>query len=210
LKSFFEKINICFPIFDESLFRRLLATEKEKISPGLLSFLYGNTMIYWDTCPRLKDIPCLDYYSIWLQAEDALVSEFKRTPGISTIIAIILNLSGRPSSHMLGNGGILGMVVALANAFGLNRNPSGWNLSPTEKKFRIRIWRILLVYDRWCSLAYGTPPLIHRSQHDVPVPTAEDLLIPGASNDQIFAASCFVAFATLTDVLGHCLELVYH
>lgn len=50
---------------------------------------------------------------------------------------------------MLGNGGLLGMAVALANAFGLNRDPSGWNLSPKEKKFRIRIWRILLVYDRW-------------------------------------------------------------
>ena len=63
---------------------------------------------------------------------------------------------------------------------------------------------------RRCSLAYGTPPLIHRTQHDVPVPTAEDLYNPGASTVQTFAASCFVAFTTLTDVLGHCLELVYH
>lgn len=61
-----------------------------------------------------------------------------------------------------------------------------------------------------CSLAYGTPPLIHRAQHDVPIPTAEDLYSPGAPNDQIFAASCFVAFTTLTEVLGHCLEHVYH
>lgn len=61
-----------------------------------------------------------------------------------------------------------------------------------------------------CSLAYGTPPLIHRTQHDVPVPAAEDLYNPGASPDQISAASCFVAFTTLSDVLGHCLELVYH
>ena len=59
-------------------------------------------------------------------------------------------------------------------------------------------------------MAYGTPPLIHHTQHDVPVPTAEDLYSPGASLDQIFAASCFVALITLTDVLGHCLEHVYH
>jgi len=59
-------------------------------------------------------------------------------------------------------------------------------------------------------LAYGTPPLIHRTQHDVPVLAAEHLYSPDASTDQIFAASCFVAFTTLTDVLGHCLELVYH
>jgi hypothetical protein len=59
-------------------------------------------------------------------------------------------------------------------------------------------------------LAYGTPPLIHYAQYDVPVPTAEDLYSPGASTDQIFAASCFVALTTLTEVLGHCLEHVYH
>ena len=146
---FFEKINISFPIFDEVLFRRLLVSQKEKISPGLLSNLYGNTLIYWDASPRLSNVPCPDHYSIWIQAENALTEELKCTPGISTIISIILNLSGRPSVHMLGNGGLLGMAVALANAFGLNRDPSGWNLSPTEKKFRIRIWRILLVYDRW-------------------------------------------------------------
>lgn len=146
---FFEKINVSFPIFDELLFRRLLATQKEKISPGLLSTLYGNTLIYWTTSPRLRNVPCPDHYSIWIQAENALIAEFKCTPGISTIISITLNLLGRPSYHMLGNGALLGMAVALANAFGLNRNPSSWNLSPKEKKFRIRIWRILLVYDRW-------------------------------------------------------------
>jgi hypothetical protein len=146
---FFGKVNICLPIFDEILFRRLLATQKEKISPSLLATLYGNTMIYWDMSPQLCRIPCPDHYSIWIKAENALTSEFHCTPGISTIITIILNLSGRPSSHMLGNGALLGTAVALANAFGLNRDPSGWNLSPKEKKFRIRIWRILMVYDRW-------------------------------------------------------------
>lgn len=61
-----------------------------------------------------------------------------------------------------------------------------------------------------CSLGYGTPPLIHRTQHDIPVLTAEDLYNQGASNDQILASSCFVALTTLTEVLGHCLEQVYH
>ena len=138
-----------FPVFDELLFRRLLVTHKEKISPGLLSNLYGNTLIYWDTSPRLSKVRCPNHYSIWVQAEDALNAELISTPAISTIISIILNLGGRPSSQILVNGGLLGMAVALANAFGLNRDPLGWNLSPTEKKFRIRIWRVLVIYDRW-------------------------------------------------------------
>ena len=37
----------------------------------------------------------------------------------------------------------------------------------------------------------------------------EDLCKPGSSLSQYFAASCFVALSTLTEVLGHCLEHVY-
>ena len=59
------------------------------------------------------------------------------------------------------------------------------------------------------SLAYGTPPLIHRTQYDVPFLRVEDLCKPNSTASQISAASCFVALTTLTDVLGHCLEHVY-
>ncbi len=146
---FFEKVNISFPIFDELLFRKVFMTHKESISPGLLSHLYGNTLIYWNTSPRLSNVPCPDHRSIFIQAENALQAELKTTPGISTIITIILNITCRPSSHYLSNGAILGMAIALANAFGLNRDPSDWNLSPSEKKFRKRIWWILVIYDCW-------------------------------------------------------------
>ncbi|TPX15462.1 uncharacterized protein E0L32_004442 [Thyridium curvatum] len=206
---FFEKINICFPIFDEGLFRRVFAAQKEKISPGLLAFLYGNTLIYWDTSPLLSTVRCPDHRTIWTLAEDALVEELHSTPTISTIITIILNVGGRPSTHPLWNGGLLGLAVALANSFGLNRDPSDWNLSPSEKKFRMRIWWLLIIYDRWCSMAYGSPTLIQDSQHDVPILTIDNISNPGMPRDQIFAASCFIALITLTEVLGRCLEHVY-
>jgi hypothetical protein len=63
--------------------------------------------------------------------------------------------------------------------------------------------------ERRCSLAYGTPPLIRRTQHDVPLPAAEDLYTLDASDDHCFGASCFVAFTTLTEVLGHTLDHIY-
>lgn len=97
---FFEKVNMCFPIFDEVLFRRLFVTHKERISPGLLSNLYGNTLIYRNSSPRLSNVHCPDLRSIWIQAENALTTELISTPGISTIISIILNVNGRPSSHV--------------------------------------------------------------------------------------------------------------
>ncbi|KAK3624918.1 hypothetical protein LTR56_020732 [Elasticomyces elasticus] len=268
---FFAKVNICFPIFDEEMFRRTYTTNKESMSPSLLCHLYGNSLTYWRSSPRLHTQPCPEQRSAWLQAEDAMNAEWRCTSGISTIISIILNLCGRPSSHhlgeqerelwmrttpsrirptanelwpcvlslaisvklremsrsqrirfrsfetladplhpsLLGNGAMLGMAVALANSFGLNRDPSHWNLSPSEKRFRIRIWWLLVIYDVWSSLAYGTPPHIHPSQCDVPTPAAEDIFGTSAASDRMTAAECFVALITLTQVLGHCLEHVY-
>lgn len=146
---FFEKINICFPIFDEMLFRKVFVSHKESISPSLLSNLYGNTLTYWNTSPRLSNASCPDQRSVWIQSENALNAELKTTPGISTILTIILNITGRPSTHHLGNGASMGMGVALAYAFGLNRDPSEWNLSLSEKRFRMRIWWLLVIYDSW-------------------------------------------------------------
>jgi hypothetical protein len=76
-------------------------------------------------------------------------SELFLAPGISTVIAIILNVCGRPSTSIFGNGGMIGMAVALSNALGLNHDPSNWNISPSEKKFRIRIWWLVVLHDRW-------------------------------------------------------------
>lgn len=111
---------------------------------------------------------------------------------------------------MFGNGGMIGTAVALSNALGLNRDPSNWNISPSEKAFRIRIWWLVVILDRWSSLAYGTPLLVHRVQHDVPIPTKEILCPPDASQSQIAGTSIFVALLTLTEVLGRYLEHIYH
>lgn len=147
------------------------------------------------------------------------------------MIAIILNVGGRPSTSVFGNGGLMGLAVTFANASGLNRDPSSWNISPSEKQVRINIWWLVVVHDCWyrifrssyyclsvhraltiqyrCSLAYGTPLLIHRAQHDVPIPTSHGLCASNFQPSRIAAASIFVSFVTLTQVLGRYLEYLY-
>ncbi|RAQ71810.1 Zn(II)2Cys6 transcription factor [Aspergillus flavus] len=206
---FFHHANICFPIFDEMSFRHVYSTHKENISPALLCNLYANALIYWDNSPSLRSGRYPDIRFIWNQANEALHSELFLSPGISTVMAIILNVCGRPSTSMFGNGGMVGTAVALSNALGLNRDPSNWNIRPMEKSFRIRIWWLVIIHDRWCSLAYGTPLQIHRAQYDVPYPTMEDLCSPNASHSQIAAALVFLSLITLTDVLSTYLQHVY-
>ncbi|KAE8359288.1 fungal-specific transcription factor domain-containing protein [Aspergillus caelatus] len=206
---FFHHANICFPIFDEMSFRHVYCTHKENISPALLCNLYANSLIYWENSPTLRSGRHPDIRFIWNQANEALHSELFLSPGISTVMSIILNVCGRPSTSMFGNGGMVGTAVALSNALGLNRDPSNWNIRPMEKKFRIRIWWLVVIHDRWCSLAYGTPLQIHRAQYDVPYPIMDDLCSPNASHSQIAAALVFVSLITLTEVLGTYLQHVY-
>lgn len=124
-------------------------------------------------------------------------------------MSIIINVCGRPSTSMFGNGGMVGTAVALSNALGLNRDPSSWDISPLEKSLRIRIWWLVIVHDRWCSLAYGTPLQVHRSQYDVPFPSVTDICPVGAPPEQRAAAMVFVSLTSLTDVLARYLEHVY-
>ncbi|KAL4782177.1 fungal-specific transcription factor domain-containing protein [Aspergillus varians] len=206
---FFLKANPCFPLFDEASFRGSYSSHKEKISPALLCNLYANSLVYWKSSAKLSSGRTPDIRYIWNQANEALHSEMFLSPGISSIMAILINVCGRPSTSMFGNGGMVGMAVALSNALGLNRDPSGWSISALEKSLRIRIWWLVLIHDRWCSLAYGTPLQVHRAQYDVPLPTVEDICSNPATSCQSAAASVFVALVTLTDVLARYLEHVY-
>ncbi|KEQ90403.1 hypothetical protein AUEXF2481DRAFT_48759 [Aureobasidium subglaciale EXF-2481] len=206
---FFEHANVCFPILDEISFRRTYSEHKDRLSAALLANLYANAMTYWNNSPRLRPCHSPDHRYLWVQANEALHSELFLSPGISTVISIILNVHGRPSTSMFGNGGMVGTAVALSNSLGLNRDCSAWDISPGEKALRSRIWSTVVLMDRWTSLAYGTPLLVHRTQYDVPVPSTELLAYYPVSSIQLAGLSVFTALLTLTDVLSQYLEHMY-
>ena len=115
----------------------------------MLSNLYANALIYWECSARLQGTRPPDGRFIWVLACEALHSEMFLAPGTSTVLAIILNVGGRPSTSVFGNGGLMGMAVSLSHALGLNRDPSGWDISPAEKAFRVRVWWLVVVQERW-------------------------------------------------------------
>ena len=139
----------CFPLLDEASFRNQYVSEKSGISPALLSNLYAHAMIFWKHSSRLSAHHCPDMRFVWNQASDALYSELHLSPGIFTIVAILLNISGRPLTSMIGNGLLLGSAISLAHSLGLNRDCLGWDISPAEKYLRTRIWWAIVIYDRW-------------------------------------------------------------
>ncbi|KAK2045692.1 fungal-specific transcription factor domain-containing protein [Colletotrichum somersetense] len=206
---YFQKVNICFPLLDEVSFKHQFNTARDRISPALLSVLYAHSMVFWKHSPDLPAQYFPDSRFIWNQATETLFTELHISPGISTIIAIILNVGGRPTTSMTMNEIQLGSAVSLAQSLGLNRDPVDWNISMPEKCLRMKIWWALVVHDKWLSLAYGTPPQIKRYQYDVPDPSLEYLVAKDATEAQIQAASVFMALVTLTGVLDKFLDHVY-
>src|SRR5262245_6354893 len=103
-KRFFSHANTCFPIFEEASFKKVYSDHKEKISPALLSNLYANALIYWEASSKLRAGRCPNIRFVWVQANEALNSELFLSPGLSTVIALILNVCGRPSTAIFGNG----------------------------------------------------------------------------------------------------------
>ncbi|ETN44978.1 uncharacterized protein HMPREF1541_09854 [Cyphellophora europaea CBS 101466] len=211
VQRYLEQANICMPMFDAAQLLDVYTNEKEKISPALLANLYANALIYWRVSPTAL-LPtdslskCPDGRFVWVQAHEALHSETFLAPGISTVMALLLNIGGRPSTSPFNNAGMMGTAVALAHALGLNRDPSKWQLHNAEKDMRVRIWWQVVLQDRWCSLSYGTPPQIRSSQYDVALPTIEAV---SARPEGLPSATIYITLLTLTEELGYLLEHVY-
>ncbi|KAJ5450940.1 hypothetical protein N7491_000122 [Penicillium cf. griseofulvum] len=203
---YLKKINPCLPLLEESSFRAQYTNARHRISPALLACLYAHVLTQWQHDPLLSRERCPDVRFVWNLAIEASYSELHASAGISTIKAILLDVGGRPTTSMTGNGVRLGSAVALCHSLGLNRNPLPWDIPQAEKHMRMKIWWSILLHDRWSSLAYGTPPHIRRTQYDVPLPIPEYLSDWERDHE---ANAVFIELMNLTDVLDHCLEQVY-
>jgi hypothetical protein len=142
-------VNVCLPLLDEVSFRRQYQEDKTRISPALLATLYAHTIVYWRSSPALSRYRCPESRFIWNLANEAVYSELHLSPGMSIIKAILLNIGGRPTTSLIGNGVLLGSAVSMAHSLGLNHNPLPWQIPQSEKYLRMKIWWSVLIHDRW-------------------------------------------------------------
>lgn len=171
--------------------------------------ILASSLVHWRQSPGLKPFPVPDQRYCWNLAVESLQGDFL-APGLSTLYAALLDLSGRPVVSITGNTLTSGRTVALAHSLGLNRDPSRWRISDHEKNLRTRLWWGVLIHDRWSSLAHGVPAHIRGNEYDVPLPTLEGLLTEGnQETSRIRPAECFILLCELTEVLGDILPLLY-
>ena len=117
------------------------------------------SLVYWKHTPKLACHPKPDVRYAVNMTVAALHEEFS-APGLSTISAALIDLTGRPIFSMTGNAISCGRMLSLANCLGLNRDPSLWKLSQQEKDHRIRLWWGVVIHDRWYGNSARTTNLI--------------------------------------------------
>ncbi|KAJ5888186.1 hypothetical protein N7495_008227 [Penicillium taxi] len=210
VKLFIDRFNIAFPIFDGQAFWEGYITDSSDDPPAaLVCQVYSMSLVYWKHTPKLACHPKPDVRYAVNMTVAALHEEFSE-PGLSTISAALIDLTGRPIFSMTGNAISCGRMISLANCLGLNRDPSNWKLSQPEMDQRIRLWWGVVIHDRWGSFGHGVPPQISKSQYDVPLPTVDSLVAPNMRNtERVEAAQCHIALCKLTEILGELLPLVY-
>lgn len=201
---------MAFPVFDGHAFWEAYISDSDDDPPTtLLCHVYAMSLVYWKHTPKLARHPKPDVrYAINLTV--AALHEDYSAPGLSTVSAALLDLTGRPIFSMTGNAISCGRLVSLAHCLGLNRDPSNWRVPLADKKQRIRLWWGVVIHDRWGSFGHGVPPQISKSQYDVPLPSVEVLVTqPRSTSQHIRAAHCHISLCRLTEILGELLPLVY-
>ena len=149
VSRYFKSVNSCLPLLHEQSFRQQFRQDKTRIAPALLACLYAHTLTYWQHSPLLSRHRCPDSRFIWNLANEATYSDLHLAPGMSIIEAILLNVGGRPTTSIIGNGVLLSAAVSMAHSLGLNHNPLPWKIPKSEKYLRMKIWWSLLLHDRW-------------------------------------------------------------
>lgn len=206
VELYFQKIHPCFPILDEATFRNLWAKEPQRISSALLCQIYAITFVFWRCSASLSHLNQPDMRFAWNQAVVALRDDLL-APGMTTLHASLLAITGRPTMGVTGNIVKAGSAVTLAHSLGLHRSPMAWQVTEAEKCMRINLWWAVVIHDYWSSLAHGTPPNIQKANYNVPLPrsrtSAED------TEQQDSTSLSFIHLCSLSQILGDLLPLVY-
>lgn len=108
-------------------------------------------MTYWNDPSSGLTRSRPDQSFAWNQATEALQGDFQ-APGIATLQAVLLDLTGRPVFALVNNVINVGRAVALAYSLGLNRDPRKWNIPEQDKALRTRLWWGVMICDTWCVL----------------------------------------------------------
>jgi hypothetical protein len=96
----------------------------------------------------------------------------------------------------------------MAQEFGLNLDPSHWNISRVDRNWRMRIWWAVYIQERWSAFALGRSPNINDDYCTVPMITLENFPSEGYGGVPISQTSALI-FVALTTIFSDVVKTFY-
>ncbi|KAL4879708.1 fungal-specific transcription factor domain-containing protein [Aspergillus karnatakaensis] len=221
LKTFFEVVHASYPLLDPGAFHGdplHLARE----NPALIGIICRLAAPFYFTEPSPSspititstsetEPPAKNQYSWppWRTYLHQTLTAQSRSPRLSTLETALLFTNRPLETHRAPNlPGLwpqIGSMVGMAHELGLNVDPTGWPISESERKRRVRIWWGVYMADKWNALGGGRPSYVVEGEWDVPVPEVGDFEGDGGG----VGGAVFVAMCRVTVILGELLGEFY-
>lgn len=126
----------------------------------------------------------------------AEINREMHAPDYSALAACLLFIERNRSNMFIADTAfdtcVVANAVSLAFSLGLHIDCHGWNTPPKEKAYRILLWWIVYVQDRWINIIQGQPPRIREEDFNVrPLSSTNDLSFvdPEHKRDSSFGSS---------------------
>ncbi|KAJ9608215.1 hypothetical protein H2200_007203 [Cladophialophora chaetospira] len=147
---------------------------------------------------------------LYSMAVDAILQELN-SPTLETLQACLLLLQKGPTTQHQGltptYSCFSSLAVTIAKSLGLQHDCSTWNISPTEKQLRHRLWWATFVHDMWISVDTPGGRAINFQDYDVQLPNSQ-YGVREAVHDRT-NHSHFDCLATLTHLLSQIYETYF-
>lgn len=132
----------------------------------------------------------------------------RNRPTLSSIQAALL-IALTPADNMLmpendERASLAGMIAAMANALGLQHDPTNWSVPNEEKAIRKRLSCLVKANDTWTAVAAGRPPFLSPDNWLLETISSSDHT--NSMNETTLTN--FVQYTRLTQILGDILRNV--
>jgi len=169
-----------FPILSKERSNRDDRYDPDSIATPLLAAIYGHALSF---C-IFDDQLCVDVYTppspdtLFTLAWLACVPGF-HTPSLAIVQTLLLLVQRRPTNKHVADTPfkwlLMSNAVSIAQALGLNLDPSDWPMPLWEQRLRKRVAWALYAQEKWLSLNFGRSSHISPDDWDVQELKADDL-----------------------------------
>ncbi|KAH9826589.1 Fungal specific transcription factor domain [Teratosphaeria destructans] len=180
----------------------------------ILAAMYGHAIPFyaWDEklCVEVYTPPDAD--ALFKIAWQAVQVTF-HTPNLATLQTLLLLVQRRPTNKHVSDTPMkwtmMTTAVSIAQALGLNRDPTEWPLPAWEIKVRKRLAWATWVQDKWLSLNFGRSSHIQADDWDVPPLTEDDFSDWDREDPEGFGGLHFIKLCRLTMIVDDMLRNLF-